>query len=94
MKCLLTSWQDKKTEIKVSTPPSTDDPSGILSIQIHQITELEAEDMRHTKAEDINDMTDEFERNDLPSAYCVVILNHQKIYRTRVKPKNSQPFVS
>lgn len=28
----------------------------------------------------------------MPSAYCNVILNHQKIFRTRTKPKNSKPF--
>lgn len=29
---------------------------------------------------------------DLPSSYCTVILNHQKVFKTRTKPKNSKPF--
>ena len=91
---MLIDKQEKKKDLIISTPPSHQNPSGILSIQIHQITDLEVENPRHTGAEDVDDTTDEFENNDLPSAYCVVILNHQKIYRTRTKPKNSKPFVS
>lgn len=34
----------------------------------------------------------EEEGDDLPSAYCTIILNHQKIYKTRTKPKNAKPF--
>ncbi len=29
---------------------------------------------------------------DLPSSYCTIILNHQKIFKTRTKPKNGKPF--
>jgi hypothetical protein len=37
--------------------------------------------------------TDEEEEGDsLPSAYCTIILNHKKIFKTRTKPKNSKPF--
>lgn len=35
---------------------------------------------------------EEEEGDDLPSAYCTVILNHQKVFKTRTKPKNSKPF--
>ncbi|KAL8765392.1 MAG: hypothetical protein Q9209_007519 [Squamulea sp. 1 TL-2023] len=30
--------------------------------------------------------------DELPSSYCTVILNHQKIFKTRTKPKSSNPF--
>lgn len=29
---------------------------------------------------------------DLPSSYCTVILNQHRIFKTRVKPKNTKPF--
>ena len=35
---------------------------------------------------------EEQEGDDLPSSYCHIILNHTKIFRSRTKPKNSQPF--
>lgn len=41
----------------------------------------------------MDDDSDEEEgAGDLPSSYCTVILNHQKIFKTRTKPKNSKPF--
>ena len=76
----------------ISCPPSQEYPSGILSIQIHQITGLEFEKMRKSRdpKEDGNDA--EEGTGDLPSSYCTIILNHQKIFKTRTKPKNDKPF--
>ena len=75
-----------------STPPLHDYPTGIFSIQIHQITGLEFEKINKTQAE--GDEGDETEAGsgDLPSSYCTIILNHLTIYRTRTKPKSSTPF--
>jgi len=79
----------------ISSPPPEDHPSGILSIQIHQITGLELEAVNKTRADKNEDARDEEEEgDDLPSGYCTIILNHQKIFRTRTKPKNAKPFVS
>ncbi|KAI9834851.1 MAG: hypothetical protein M1819_002759 [Sarea resinae] len=77
----------------VTSPPPDDYPSGIFSIQIHQITGLEFEKIKKNKgkADDDND-NDIPSDGDLPDSYCTVILNHQKIFKTRTKPKNSQPF--
>ena len=76
----------------ISTPPLREFPTGIFSIQIHQITGLEFEQTNKNQAQ--TDDVDDAEEGggDLPSAYCTVILNHKKIFRTRTKPKNTKPF--
>jgi len=79
----------------ISAPPPQDYPSGILSIQIHQITGLELETLNKNKASKNEDASDEEESgDDLPSSYCTIILNHQKIFKSRTKPKTTKPFVS
>ena len=76
----------------ISTPPLEEYPSGIFAITIHQITGLEFEQVNKRQAEkdEGNDMAEG--SGDLPSSYCTVILNHQKIFKTRTKPKNAKPF--
>lgn len=76
----------------ISTPPLGNYPSGVFSIQIHQITGLEFEKINKSKAEgDEGDETAEG-AGDLPSSYATIILNHQTIFKTRTKPKNPKPF--
>ncbi|KAF2740363.1 hypothetical protein EJ04DRAFT_197132 [Polyplosphaeria fusca] len=88
--------QDLKTrqdELIIASPPPQDYPSGILSVQIHQITGLELEAVNKNKASKAEGASDEEEMgDDLPSSYCTIILNHQKVFKTRTKPKNSKPF--
>ena len=73
-----------------STPPLDRYPTGVFSIQLHQITGLEFEKFN----KDENYEGDDTEiGGDLPSCYCTVILNHQMIFRTRTKPKNNKPYV-
>ena len=75
----------------ISTPPLSNYPTGIFSIQIHQITGLELERIRKTQYKgDEGDETEE--GNDLPSSYVTVILDHQTVFKTRTKPKNQNPF--
>lgn len=78
----------------ISAPPPQGFPSGILSVQIHNITGLEVQKLR--KRDNKNgdsDIEEETETDDdMPDSYCNIILNHKKIYRTRTKPKNSKPF--
>ena len=91
----LQGYEEREKALIISTPPPNDHPSGILSIQIHNITGLELEKLRKSRSKDDTaaDGEDEAEEaDDLPSAYCTIILNHQKIYRTRTKPKNAKPF--
>lgn len=87
-------FRNRQDQLIVATPPSDEYPSGILSIQIHQITGLQLE-VLNKKKEDSNSeaATDEEEESDdLPSSYCTIILNHKKVFKTRTKPKNSKPF--
>lgn len=79
-------------------PPDPDYPSGILSIQIHNIVAL----ARHSVAGSKRDPSsrngqsaptvEEEESENLPSPYCSIILDQTKIYKTRVKPMTSKPF--
>ena len=87
------SFKERQDDMICSTSPPRDYPSGILSIQIHQITELEYEKTNKRQASKAEDDNDEEEQgDDLPSAYCTVIINHEKVFKTRTKPKNSKPF--
>ena len=87
--------QDLKTRedsLIISSSPPTNFPTGILSIQIHNITGLQFEKKNKNTGEgEEGDEVNEG-REDLPSSYCAVILNHQKIFMTRTKPKNNKPF--
>ncbi|KAK3489587.1 uncharacterized protein B0T23DRAFT_363206 [Neurospora hispaniola] len=86
----------KEDQMIISSPPLSSMPSGILSIQIHNITGLEITPLnedrnRSTGADEVKE--DAAEQSDsLPDSYCTIILNQQKIYRTRTKPKNAKPF--
>ena len=89
--------QQKAQELKVrednmiiSIPPLEDYPTGIFSIQIHQITGLEFAEISKSEQNDGDDT--EEGSGDLPSSYCTVMLNHQEIFKTRTKPKNAKPF--
>lgn len=75
----------------ISSPPSSDYPTGILSIQIHEITGLEYDKIQSNEA-NADDDSDAEGAGDLPSSYCNIILNHQNIFKTRTKPKNTNPF--
>ena len=91
-------YKEKEDGLIISAPPDENYPSGILSIQIHNVTGLEVENLRkrHGRKGDTDGETEQSSEStgadDLPSSYCVLILNHEKIYRTRTKPKNGQPF--
>ncbi|KAG8407826.1 hypothetical protein J3458_020138 [Metarhizium acridum] len=76
-----------------SAPPPDDYPSGLFSIQIHNITGLEVERLNKRQPEDYDEASDEEEEGDgLPSSYCTVIINHSKTFKTRTKPQNAKPF--
>lgn len=87
-------YKEKEDEMVISSPPSAEYRSGLFSIQIHNITGLELEQLnKKSRKGGSDDREDEAETSDdLPSSYCTVIMNHQKIYRTRTKPKNAKPF--
>ncbi|KZM21589.1 hypothetical protein ST47_g7210 [Ascochyta rabiei] len=86
-------FQSRQDQLIIASPPAQDYPSGILSIQIHQITGLELETLNKKKSDKNSEASEEEEEGDeLPSAYCNIIVNHKKVFKTRTKPKNSKPF--
>ncbi|KEY66489.1 hypothetical protein S7711_04818 [Stachybotrys chartarum IBT 7711] len=86
----LKAWQDAMI---ISAPPPEGYPSGIFSIQIHNITGLELGRLSKEKADKEAEASDEEETGDgLPSSYCTIIINHRKTFKTRTKPQNSKPF--
>lgn len=87
-------FQGKSIDMISQSPPNDDYPSGIVSIHIHQITNLELERQNRSRDADASDPEDqENEGSDnLPDSYCTLILNHKEVFRTRTKPKNAKPF--
>ncbi|KAL8849285.1 MAG: hypothetical protein Q9221_005755 [Calogaya cf. arnoldii] len=88
--------QDLKTReadnMVASIHPLHDSPMGILSLQIHQISGLELERINKPRADEEMEGDTAEGSDEVPSSYCTVILNHQKIFKTRTKPKSSNPF--
>jgi hypothetical protein len=85
--------KDFENSMIISAPPPEGFPSGVLSIQIHQITGLELSNIAQSRADTTAADREEKEDGDeLPSAYCNIIINHNKVYKTRSKPKNARPF--
>ncbi|KAE8444083.1 hypothetical protein EG329_000865 [Mollisiaceae sp. DMI_Dod_QoI] len=86
-------YKERENALICSSPPDPKYPSGILSVQIHNITGLEVEALQKKDKNDGGDREDEAEQSDdMPSSYCTIILNHKNIYMTRTKPKNAKPF--
>ncbi|KAF4626687.1 hypothetical protein G7Y89_g11470 [Cudoniella acicularis] len=86
-------YKARENALICSSPPDQNYRSGILSIQIHNITGLEVETLQKKDKDNDLDREDDAEQSDdLPSCYCTIIFNHKKIYMTRTKPKNAKPF--
>lgn len=87
-------YHEIEDDMVISAPPSDEFVSGMLSVQIHNITGLEIQKQQKPD-EDADDGEGDQETetgDDMPDSYCNIILNHKKIYRSRTKPKNSKPF--
>lgn len=87
-------------EIDVTTtPPDPSLPSGICSILIHQIENLEEERPSGsfgsykpwTPAQVSGENADE-EAEDLPSSYCTILQNDALVFKTRTKVRSSNPI--
>ncbi|KAM5531360.1 hypothetical protein V8D89_006496 [Ganoderma adspersum] len=83
------------------TPPDPEWPSGLLSMQVHEIRDLTVRTMgkerkggRGREGERGQDAGEETAEEDegLPSSYCTLSLNDELIYETRVKPITSSPM--
>ncbi|TBU59824.1 hypothetical protein BD310DRAFT_1038272 [Dichomitus squalens] len=83
------------------TPPDPEWQSGILSMQVHEIRDLSVKTMGRErkggkgregeKGQDTGEETEE-EDQGLPSSYCILSLNDELVYETRVKPITSSPM--
>lgn len=87
-------WEALQTHMISDSLPPEEYPSGILSVQIHQCIGLQLEKLNRS-GKDIpdgeqTDLSDD--SSALPDGYCTVVLNHQKVFKTRTKPKNAAPF--
>ncbi|KAK4166084.1 hypothetical protein QBC43DRAFT_233169 [Cladorrhinum sp. PSN259] len=86
----------------VHTPPDPLWPSGVLSVVIHQIVNLELENVKGSNGKrkgreyeparpDAGEIKEEQGKN-LPSAYCTVLINDELVYKTRTKVVSSKPI--
>lgn len=83
------------------TPPDPLWPSGICSIVIHQIVNLELENVKGSEgnrkgrefepAKPAGENTDETGSH-LPTSYCTILFNDSLVYRTRAKAVSSSPI--
>ena len=83
------------------TPPDPLWPSGICSVIVHQIVNLELENIYGSKgnrkgrefepAKPYGENTEE-EGKDLPNSYCTILYNDVLVYRTRTKAVSSKPI--
>ncbi|KAI9804782.1 MAG: hypothetical protein M1825_001150 [Sarcosagium campestre] len=84
-----------------NTPPDPLWPSGVCSVIVHQIVNLELENIKgsdgnrkgkeYEPAKPYGENTDE-ESKKLPSSYCTILYNDQLVYRTRAKAVSSKPI--
>ncbi|KAK4465319.1 hypothetical protein QBC42DRAFT_218853 [Cladorrhinum samala] len=85
-------FKELEDQLMISAPPPDGFRSGILGVQIHNISGLEVAKLsRNRNLADDSD-NQEHDDRDPPDGYCSIILNHTKIYQTRTKPKNANPF--
>ncbi|KAF9883064.1 hypothetical protein FE257_004143 [Aspergillus nanangensis] len=92
---------NEEEDAVVHTPPDPLWPSGILSVVVHQIVNLQ---LANVKGSNGNRKGREYEPakpygekseesgGDLPTSYCKIILNDQLMYRTRPKAISSKPI--
>ncbi|KAJ6628963.1 hypothetical protein B0H10DRAFT_1990062 [Mycena sp. CBHHK59/15] len=81
--------KDRSDKIIAGSPPTEEWPSGVLSIHIEQIRGLVVQKTRESA---VKEEAEDEEDQDLPSAYCTIVINHQRVYKTRTKLKSSKPF--
>lgn len=83
------------------TPPDPLWPSGVCSVVVHQIVNLELENVKGTvgsrkgreyePAKPYGEATEE-QGKELPTSYCTILYNDELVYRTRAKAVSSQPI--
>ncbi|KAI1765807.1 hypothetical protein GGR53DRAFT_244386 [Hypoxylon sp. FL1150] len=95
--------QNDEEDAVVHTPPDPLWPSGILSVVVHQIVNLELANVKGSEggkrkggreyepARDAGEIKEESSKK-LPSAYCTMHLNDDLVYKTRTKVVSSKPI--
>jgi len=86
----------------VCTPPDPLWPTGILSIVVHQIVNLELQNVKGTEgkrkgkeyepARPEAGESKEEQGKKLPSSYCTILVNDELVYKTRTKVVSSKPI--
>jgi hypothetical protein len=83
------------------TPPDPLWPSGVCSVVVHQIVNLELENIKGTTGEFKGreyepakpyGESKEETGGELPTSYCTILYNDELVYRTRAKAVSSQPI--
>ncbi|KAL2001374.1 hypothetical protein VTN02DRAFT_1842 [Thermoascus thermophilus] len=92
---------NKEEDAVTHTPPDPLWPSGILSIVVHQIVNLQLDNIKGSRgnrkgreyepAKPYGENTEE-QGKDLPTSYCTILLNDTLVYRTRAKAVSSKPI--
>lgn len=86
----------------VHTPPDPLWPSGIVSVVVHQIVNLELENVKGSEGKrkgrefeparpEAGDIKEETGKK-LPSSYCTILINDELAYKTRTKVVSSKPI--
>lgn len=84
------------------TPPDPLWPSGVCSIVVHQIVNLEYDNIRGSEGPGAKGKeyapakpygeTSQEQGTELPTSYCTILYNDELVYRTRAKAVSSQPI--
>lgn len=98
------SLDNAEEEAVVRTPPDPLWPSGILSVVVHQIVNLELANIKGSQGgkrkngkeyeparPEAGEIKEE-EGKKLPSSYCTVLVNDELVYKTRTKVVSSRPI--
>lgn len=84
--------KEEQDAMMISAPPPDGYPSGLFSLQVHNITGLELEKLSKDTDDSHSDGEEAESGEGLPSAYCTILINHKNTFKTRTKPQNSKPF--
>ncbi|KAK3344000.1 hypothetical protein B0T25DRAFT_314295 [Lasiosphaeria hispida] len=96
------SLENSEEDAVVHTPPDPLWPSGILSIIVHQIVNLELQNVKGSNGKrkgkeyeparpEAGEIKEE-QGKSLPSSYCTILLNDELVYKTRTKVVSSKPI--
>ncbi|KAG0146642.1 hypothetical protein CROQUDRAFT_657125 [Cronartium quercuum f. sp. fusiforme G11] len=70
--------------------------SGIISIQIHSLAQIAIRNPKHFRVHNPvkhHSRKIESDERNLPSTYCFVLINDERVFETRVKKQSSDPYI-